>query len=148
MRISAVVRGADQLAARFARAGAGASGAVMVALEESAQIVSAEAVRLVLDGPKSGIVYEKYNPRRSHQASAPGEAPANDLGHLAGSILIDRAELPRARITIAALAKYAPFLEFGTSRLAPRPFLRPALQRSRAAVLRCFRLAMTRQGFR
>ncbi len=46
-----------------------------------AQLIRGEAIKSIQSGAKSGIVYEKYNPRRTHRASAPGEAPASDTGN-------------------------------------------------------------------
>lgn len=144
MRISARVTGAGDLARQFEARAIGASAAVQIALEEAGTIVESEARRLIMDGPKTGRVYTKYNPHREHQASAPGEPPANDLGFLAANIVQDKADLAQGRIFIAALAKYAKFLEFGTARIAPRPFLRPALANMRGAVVRAFRAALAR----
>jgi len=142
IRVSAKVRGASALAKAFEARSRTAGMRVQIALEQSATIVSQEAQRLVFDPPKTGRVYQKYDPRRTHQASAPGEAPANDLGHLADDITIDRADRARGRIVIASLAHYSKWLEFGTRKMAPRPFLRRALMAMKSAVLDEFRKAM------
>lgn len=147
IRVSARVTGADELDRAFMARSRRASGAIQLALEEGATIVQAEAQRLVSDGPKTGRIYRKYNPRRDHQASAPGQAPATDLGHLISNIVIDRADVVRGRIVIASLAKYSAPLEFGSSRIAPRPFMRPALNSSRLAVKVAVIRALNRQGF-
>lgn len=69
-----------------------------------------------------------------HQASAPGEAPAIDTGYLANSMT---AELLNSETAIVYTnAEYAEELEFGGSKLAPRPFLQPAVSRVTAAVER------------
>ncbi|MBL4838431.1 MAG: hypothetical protein JKY34_12725 [Kordiimonadaceae bacterium] len=72
-----------------------------------------------------GETYEKYEPRRQHTASAPGDAPNSDTGDLASSIFlkVDRANLSA---TIGSRLEQAPALEFGTKNMAARPFLRPA----------------------
>ena len=44
------------------------------------------AIENISRGNKSGKVYEKYNPRRSHKASAVGEYPATDTGFLVNNI--------------------------------------------------------------
>lgn len=68
---------------------------------------------------KSGHVYGR------HQASAPGQAPAIDTGLLANSQV---AEMTGPTTAIAGFAaEYAPHLEFGTVRMAARPFLGPAV---------------------
>ena len=51
-------------------------------LRGGGQLIRGEAIRSIQTGPKSGRTYEKYNPRRTHKASAPGQAPASDTGNL------------------------------------------------------------------
>lgn len=77
----------------------------------------------------------------NHRASAPGEAPAMDSGLLANTIGVS--SVPGVDNDLAAMvvanADYAPHLEFGTSRMAPRPFLRPAFERARDGFERALR---------
>lgn len=80
-------------------------------------------MKILMTGSKSGIVYMRGG--RSHQASAPGEPPAVDTGFLINSIQTDVKSDAEATITIAA--EYAEALEFGTSKIEPRPFVRPAI---------------------
>lgn len=74
--------------------------------------------------PGRGRVYG----RRKHRASAPGQGPAVDTGRLRSSI---SHEVGKVGTTIVARVgtdvEYAKYLELGTSKMAPRPFLRPAL---------------------
>lgn len=146
--VEAKVLGATDLERAFMARAQRSSLATQVALEEAATIVSAEAQRSIMDGPKSGIVYKKYRPRRDHQASAPGESPANDLGDLVGGILIERAEIATGRIRVASTAGHSKVLELGGRFIAPRPFLRRALMKSRKAVIVAFRVAYARLGGR
>lgn len=82
----------------------------------------------IMTGTKSGQVYVRGT--RSHRASAPGEAPANDTGRLVNSI---RARLEQGLTwRVGADARYAAPLELGTNRIAPRPFLAPALESVKA----------------
>jgi hypothetical protein len=82
---------------------------------------------LIANPPKTGIVYKRYNPQREHQASAPGEAPAADLGGLMASGSTSYS--PQAlRGTVNWSAEYARALELGTERIEPRPYARPALE--------------------
>lgn len=92
--------------------------------------VANDAKKAVMKGPKTGRIYKREgkegtNSSTIHIASAPGQAPATDKGLLASGI-VSRARKLNAEA--GATMRYAPFLEFGTSRgLKPRPFLKPAL---------------------
>jgi len=78
-------------------------------------------------GPASGRVYKKYGPKRTHQASAPGEAPATDTGGLVNSGFHELDE--RALEVSVGFAKfYAALLEYGTRKMAKRPFLLPTVE--------------------
>jgi HK97 gp10 family phage protein len=85
-----------------------------------------DVIKRINRGPASGRVYQKYNPRRTHQASAPGQAPASDTGRLANSIFFDT----RGPLTavVGSNVVYALYLEYGTTRMAARPFFRPAVE--------------------
>lgn len=77
-----------------------------------------------LEGGGTGRTYRHGNVE--HQASAPGEPPATDTGTLAGSIHV----VPGDRqAEVVASASYAAYLEFGTSKMAPRPYMRPAVDK-------------------
>jgi HK97 gp10 family phage protein len=86
------------------------------------------AIKSIQRGTKSGIVYEKTSPRRTHQASAPGEAPASDTGALWKNIT---AEIDGKQAAITSNAEYSAALEFGTERIRPRPFMVPAMEKAR-----------------
>ena len=55
----------------------------------------------------------------THQASAPGEAPAVDTGLLINSIQVE--EVTDLTSSVGTPVEYAATLEFGSSRIAPRP---------------------------
>lgn len=85
--------------------------------------VSNQASANVLKGSKTGRLY-KRGKKRYHQASAPGESPASDSGDLVISIRPEKIDDLHWRVTIAM--PYAAALEWGTERMAARPFVRPA----------------------
>ena len=99
-----------------------------------AQLIRGEAIKSIQTGPKSGRIYEKYNPRRTHQASAPGQAPASDTGNLVSQIIV-RPKNPD-EVAVESNALYSIFLEFGTSKMLARPFLFPATERSRPKIVK------------
>ena len=84
------------------------------------------AKRLLQKGPKSGITYRKYNPRRMHQASREGEAPATDTGFLVSSGFTEDRPLD-LEVDIGFDAAYAKHLEYGTRNMAKRPFMKPTV---------------------
>ena len=85
----------------------------------------------VAAGGKTGEVYQKYNPNRTHRASAPGEAPATDTGRLIGSITQQKVS---DGWLVGSKVKYSVWLEYGTRTMEEeRPFFRPALNKARAA---------------
>lgn len=79
-----------------------------------------------LSGGRSGRIYRRgIKGTIMHQASAPGEAPATDTGHLAK---ISSRMTGRAEGVVEVGAEYAVALELGGARMAPRPFFDPAVQ--------------------
>lgn len=97
------------------------------ALKEATKLVYAladmhatEAALLITAGAVGGA---------GHVASLPGEAPNADTGTLDRSIHVENAGPLKARSV--ADAPYAAALEFGTSRIAERPFMRPAAKKVR-----------------
>ena len=96
-------------------------------LRGGGQLIRGEAIRSIQSGPKSGRTYQKYNPRRTHKASAPGQAPASDTGNLVSQIM---SVADGKNTLVESRAEYSKFLEFGTSKMLPRPFLFPASEKS------------------
>ena len=98
--------------------------AVEIGLTKWGLVAVAHAQRLILDGPKTGRIYVKGSV--VHQASAPGEAPANETGRLLASLHF---EITPSGTVLRVLAgtDYAAYLEFGTSKMEARPFLRRAI---------------------
>jgi len=97
------------------------------ACNNAALLTKSEAVKLIQRGPKTGKTYQRRTVK--HQASAPGEAPASDTGMLASSIKADTqppAATRHPRALAGSTIEYADHLEFGTSKIKPRPFMFPA----------------------
>jgi HK97 gp10 family phage protein len=73
-------------------------------------------------------------------ASAPGSPPHLRTNRLRSSIAYEVTEGPRGiEARVGTNVQYALALELGTSRMAARPFLRPALARERARIERILR---------
>lgn len=122
--------GSEELKRALAEFGIQANKELADIVRGTAQNVRSHAVKAIQRGTKSGTVYEKTNPKRSHTASAPGEAPATDTGRLVSSLAAD---INGLRAEVSANTEYAAPLEFGTRKMEPRPFLFPALEKERPA---------------
>lgn len=84
-------------------------------LYEGADGIKAEAQRSITAGSVSG---------KNHVPSAPGEPPNNDTGVLKGNISATLTGVHKAEVR--SQAPYAAALEWGTSKMAARPYMRPA----------------------
>ena len=101
------------------------------ALFAGAEAIAVEAQLSITRGAVSG---------RNHVPSKPGEAPKNDTGFLAGFIEANMAEPLVAEV--GSLAPHSAPLEFGTSKMAARPFMRPARDKMRGEVTELVRRAV------
>ena len=129
MSITIKIEGLDEL--RTALNAMDFDGAVNQAIAETALEMESRVVRAIHRSPASGRVYEKYNPRRTHRASAPGQPPKSDTGALAGSVYSDIAP---GMATVGSRLAYASYLEYGTQNMAPRPIWVPEAERARDAL--------------
>lgn len=123
------IKGLTQLLAKIEGLKDAAPKAVAKGLYVGGLKVEENAKRSIMSGDKHGRVYLKGKKKTiRHVASAPGEAPANDTGRLVNSIRTEAGE-DVVRISAGSGAvKYATALEFGTNKMAPRPFMGPALK--------------------
>jgi HK97 gp10 family phage protein len=101
-------------------------------LRGGAQLIRGEAIKSIQSGSKTGRTYKRYNPTRTHRASAPGEAPASDTGNLVSNIMVQE---KGDSIEVQSNAEYSKFLEYGTSKMEARPFLFPAYEMSREKIV-------------
>ena len=93
-------------------------------------------------GTPTGRVYEKYIPRRTHTASAPGEPPAVDTGRLIGAITSRNTAPLTVEITSNAVQAFA--LEFGRrdGSIKKRPAWVPAVEAEEPAFSRRIEMAI------
>lgn len=115
---------------------------VKIALFASAKKVEAEAKKSITAGGKTGRIYKRRTV--THQASAAGEAPASDTGRLVNSINSYLNGLTAFVIAGRGIVKYAAMLEYGTRKIAARPFMFPALERSKDWIRERLSQAVTR----
>lgn len=106
---------------------------VGAALFAAGSVVATEAQISITRGAVSG---------KGHVPSAPGEAPNQDTGVLANNIEVT--QLTPLIVEISSNAPYSSPLEFGTSKMAARPFMRPARDKTRPEVEEMVKAAVRR----
>ena len=113
--LSHKITGLDAMRRRLEALSGAARSATAAALSDVAEGVSAE-IQATLDRTTPGV-------------SLPGAPPADPAGRLAASVSVDT-DPDALRSVVTVSAPFAQFLEFGTIRMAARPFLRPAALRA------------------
>lgn len=116
----AKVRGADAFSDRLKRGKAKSASLVDKALYAGGQLIEIEAERSITEGSISGP---------GHIPSRPGEPPSANTRLLDTSIHTTKAGPGRVRVT--SNAPYSAALEWGTSKMAARPFMRPATRKKK-----------------
>jgi HK97 gp10 family phage protein len=107
------------------------------ALFAAGQMIENEAGLSITRGAVSG---------KGHVASKPGEAPNADTHRLDRSI--ETTQVGPLKVKVTANSGYASALEFGTSKMAARPFMRPARDKkkgeARDIVVKALNVALKR----
>jgi len=128
VQVKPSIEGLAQMRAALASRQKELDAAIHEAVTKTGLWMHGDIVKRYQRGPASGRIYTKYNPRRKHQASAPGQAPQTDTGRLAGGMTFR--QLPDG-VEVVNRVKYARALEYGHKyrtgqRILPRPAWRPA----------------------
>lgn len=92
-----------------------------------ADMIRSEAFRSISAGSVSG---------KGHVPSQPGEPPNRDTGVLQANLKAELVAPLEAQVT--SEAPYAAALEFGTSRMEARPYMRPARDKKAPEIQRLF----------
>jgi hypothetical protein len=105
----------------------------------TSQKIRGEAIKLIQHGTKTGRVYKRgqkgrkrsdgnrdrrFKQQGDHRASAKGEAPATDTGHLVSKIF---SSFKGMKAEVKSNAKYSNYLEITLE----RPFMIPAMESQR-----------------
>jgi HK97 gp10 family phage protein len=101
------------------------------ALFAGGEAIKAEAQHLITLNAVSG---------KNHVPSKPGEPPNEDTGTLRRGIVVT--QVAPLRVRISSTAPYSAFLEFGTSKMAARPFMGPAARAKKPEVIALVRRAV------
>jgi len=117
------IEGVTAALGRFASYESGVQRGITSALDRSALAIQT-GVRRALSQAGTGRLYKRRSV--THRASAPGQAPATDTGRLRASYALSSPGV--ATREVGTNVRYAPFLEYGTRRMAARPHLLPAYE--------------------
>lgn len=105
------------------------------ALFAGGEMIKAEAARSITEGAVSGA---------GHVPSKPGEPPNEDTGTLRRNITVT--QIGPLHVRVASNAPYSAHLEFGTSKMAARPFMGPAARAKKKEVVALVRGAISKAG--
>ena len=133
MTVTAKIVGSIEIEANLKRISRTAKQLISHAVFKGVADVESEAKKSIQRGGKSGIVYQRYNPKRTHRSSAPGEPPASDTGYLVNNIK-RRMDSDKLGGEVRSRADYSKYLEYGTSKMMPRPYMFPALEKHRGKI--------------
>jgi HK97 gp10 family phage protein len=120
-RVTGARRHSDRLRAMSGQAMIRRIGAALFA---GGQMIQVEAQTSITNGAVSG---------REHVPSAPGEPPNQDTGVLANNI--ETVSVSPLKVEVSSNAPYAAALEFGTSKMGARPYMKPATAKKRREVI-------------
>jgi HK97 gp10 family phage protein len=94
---------------------------------------------VTLSGSRSGRTYRVPGTRKTYQASAPGEAPAQATAELRQSISTEVEGEGKSIVGRVGSDKIQALMtEFGTRTMAPRPWLRPTFEKMTGRIQELF----------
>jgi HK97 gp10 family phage protein len=134
MKFEFQIEGMEELSKKLDRIAIDAGDKLGLALIEAGFRIQREAKQQISKSPA--------NPRTGH--SYPGNAPKTQTGTLVNSIYVN-VERDGGRVgtvTVGTDLKYGQFLEFGTKRMAARPWLVPAFEATREKNMEAFKNAV------
>ena len=101
----------------------------------AALLVQSEAIKSISKGARSGVTYKRGG--KTGKRSAPGEFPKTDRGRLVASIKREEQAGSKGLIQkVGTNLKYGRALEFGTLKMAARPWLARTLKLNSKAIIR------------
>lgn len=96
----------------------------------------------------TNVSYYTNNKKKAHHPSLPGNPPAPDTGNLRNSIRYEMHDENRSVYGIVGSTQkdpdYAVYTEYGTTKMAPRPWLRPAMEKNNDWIRKSIGMAVAR----
>lgn len=129
----AQIKGAEAHSRRLKSIAQKTAKEVVRALYLAGQEIELEAERSIASGSISG---------KGHIPSLPGQPPNRDTGFLDTNIETTIVSQNPPTVHVTSNAPYSGFLEFGTARMAERPFMRPAARKKRGKAIAIVRRAV------
>lgn len=136
MRFTIDTSGFAEPLREVARAAVREESRIVQAVRRGALEVQGEAVRSIQNSPGTGRVRASGD-----RASSPGNPPRTDTGRLVQSIRVEPRE---DGADVVAATEYALHLEYGTRKMAPRPFMEPAREARQEDIERMVREELRR----
>lgn len=130
-REKAIVKGRERHIRRLKRLTSEAERMATRVVYTGADMIAAAAKQSITAGSISG---------KNHVPSSPGQPPNNDTGHLAKNIEVETSSPLQAKVL--SKAAYANALEFGSSKMSARPYMRPARDAKRKEIQKLFAAKM------
>ena len=131
-------KGLNEAISKNEKRGKDAAKELKISMHRATSVVEAH-VKKSIKQKGTGRVYRRKG-QPPHQASSAGQPPATDTGNLGNNISSSvKARADGAVVgQIIAATEYAVHLEFGTSQMAARPFMTPALRQNRKKINKIF----------
>lgn len=129
MRLQVEIDGLSQLTRQLADLVGDAEAVMTETITRVVMDTRTNAVQGIQRGPATGAVR-----RDGSRASAPGQFPMSDTGRLANSVEFNLPTAGRLMGEVGTNVIYGRYLEFGTSRMAARPWLLPSFEKAKVGV--------------
>ena len=129
MRLQVEIDGLSQLTRQLADLVGDAEAVMTETITRVVMDTRTNAVQGIQRGPATGAVR-----RDGSRASAPGQFPMSDTGRLASSVEFNLPTAGRLMGEVGTNVIYGRYLEFGTSRMAARPWLLPSFEKAKVGV--------------
>lgn len=132
--IGVSVNGVDELKADLNRLTPNTNREIQKAIGVVLLRIASEAQMLISRGGRSGMIYRRRS--ITHQASAAGEPPKTDRGTLVRNITVQTdPDGLGGNAGSRDAAAHGRWLELGTSRIDPRPWLVPTFEKLREWII-------------
>ena len=131
-------KGLKEAISKNEKRGKDAAKELKISMHRATSVVEAHVLKSIKQKGTGRVYPRKGQP--PHQASSAGQPPATDTGNLGNNISCSvKARADGAVVgQIIAATEYAVHLEFGTSQMAARPFMTPALRQNRKKINKIF----------